>query len=134
MKRTLQLFYWISGDPPSDSYELTIYTEDGQPLPTAAALQKTMVAANDRLAGVYLRMWKVSRMQRIRRCLTFLRRLQVSIHARNFDELLKHPLDLSNAILPPEGMDRYLKDPPIFEHISLIVQAVRKSEFTETQT
>jgi len=64
MKRTLQLFYWISGDPPSDSYELTIYVEDGQPLPTAAALQKTMVAANDRLAGVYLRMWKVSQMRR----------------------------------------------------------------------
>jgi len=56
----MQLFYWISGDPPSDSYELTIYTEDGEPLPTAAALQKNMVAENDRLAGAYLRMWKVS--------------------------------------------------------------------------
>ena len=59
MKRTLQVFYWISGDPPFDSYELTLYAEDGEPLPTASALQKTMVATNDRLAGKYLRIWKV---------------------------------------------------------------------------
>ena len=60
MKRTHQLFYWISGDPPFDSYELTIHAEDGEPLPTASALQKTMAATNDRLAGKFLRMWKVS--------------------------------------------------------------------------
>ena len=59
MKRTLQLFYWISGDPPSDSYEITIGTADGQPLPTAFALQKALAATNDRLVGKYLRMWKV---------------------------------------------------------------------------
>jgi len=64
MKRTIQLFYWISGDLPSDSYELTIYAEDGEPLPTAFALQKTMAAKNDRLAGAYLRMWKVCPMTR----------------------------------------------------------------------
>jgi len=60
MKWTVQLFYWISGDPPSDSYELRIYPEDGEPLLTASALQKTMAATNDRLAGMYLRMWKVN--------------------------------------------------------------------------
>jgi len=60
MKRTLKFFYWISGDPPSDSYELKMYTEDEQPLPTASEFQQTMVATNDRLAGAYLRMWKVS--------------------------------------------------------------------------
>jgi len=59
MKRTLQVFYWISGDPPFDSYELTLYAEDGEHLPTASAIQKTMVATNDRLAGKYLRIWKV---------------------------------------------------------------------------
>jgi len=41
----------ISGDPPFDSYELTLYAKDGEPLPTASALQKTMVATNDRLVG-----------------------------------------------------------------------------------
>jgi len=45
---------------PFDSYELTIHTEDGEPLPTASALQKTMVETNDRLAGKFRRMWKVS--------------------------------------------------------------------------
>jgi len=55
MKWTVQLFYWISGD-----YELRIYPEDGGPLLTASALQKTMAATNDRLAGMYLRMWKVN--------------------------------------------------------------------------
>jgi len=64
MKQTIQLFYWISGDPPSDSYEATIYAEDGEPLPTASALQKNMAATNDRLAGAYLRMWKVCAMTR----------------------------------------------------------------------
>ena len=64
MKRTHQLFYWISGDPPFDSYELTIHAEDGEPLPTASALQKTMVETNDRLAGKFLRMWKVSPMSK----------------------------------------------------------------------
>jgi len=59
MKRRLQLFYWISGDPPSDSYELEMKVEDGQPLPTASKFQQTMAATNDRLAGAYLRMWKV---------------------------------------------------------------------------
>ena len=59
MKRTLQLFYWISGDPPSDSYEITICAGDGQPLPTAFLLQKALAATNDHLAGKYLRMWKV---------------------------------------------------------------------------
>jgi len=68
MKRTLQVFYWISGDPPFDSYELTLYAEHGEPLPTASALLKTMVAANDRLAGKYLRMWKVGPISRYRRC------------------------------------------------------------------
>jgi len=64
MKQTLQLFYWISGDPPSHSYDLTIYAEEGGSLLTASAFQKAMVATNDRLAGTYLRMWKVRQMQK----------------------------------------------------------------------
>jgi len=60
MKRTVQLFYWISGDPPSDSYKLTTYVEDGEPLLTASTLQKTLAATNERLAGMYLRMWRVN--------------------------------------------------------------------------
>jgi len=64
MKQTLQFFYWISGDPPSDSYDLTIYAEEGGSLLTASAFQKAMVATNDRLAGAYLRMWKVRQMQK----------------------------------------------------------------------
>jgi len=56
---------------------------------------------------------------------------QVSIPAKNFDELLKHPLHPSSAILPPECMDLYLKDPPIFGNISFIVQAVTKGGSTE---
>jgi len=63
-------------------------------------------------------------------CLTF-HDIWVSIPARNFEELLKHPLNPSNAILPPEGMDLYLKDPPVFGHVSFIVQAVKKGEPTE---
>jgi len=35
MVRTLSLFYWISRDSPSNSYELKMYAEDGQFLPTA---------------------------------------------------------------------------------------------------
>ena len=60
----ITVFYWISGDPPSDSYGLTIYAQEGGSLLTASAFQKAMVATNDRLAGAYLRMWKVRQMQK----------------------------------------------------------------------
>ena len=64
MKQTLQFFYWISGDPPYDSYDLTIYAEEGGSLLTASPFQKAMAATNDRLAGAYLRMWEVRQMQK----------------------------------------------------------------------
>jgi len=54
MVRTLKLFYWISGDYPSDSYELKMYAEDGQFLPTAPQFQQAMAATNNRLAGACL--------------------------------------------------------------------------------
>jgi len=59
MGRTVKFFYWISGDPPSDSYELKFHAEDGETMPTASEFQQTMAASNARLAGAYLRMWKV---------------------------------------------------------------------------
>ena len=64
MRRTLKFFYWISGDSPSDSYEFKMYAEDGQPLPTASEFQQTIAGTNDRLAGAYLRMWKVGSRKR----------------------------------------------------------------------
>lgn len=59
MKRSLKVFYWISGDPPSDTYQLTVIWEDGDG-PTTFDLQQLLAEKNPRLSGAYVRLWKVS--------------------------------------------------------------------------